>query len=540
MVLYVFIAFIIGAISFGDVSVEPIASFPKTIYWSRSLPVGQNKGTPQMIGGTEIRRLVAFDGKLFAGNSYWLDRDQDKSYLPGAQVFRKDGVNSPWVIDATFDEVPLGRQKRRYHAVSVMEAVSFKTDIDGKELPEAKDFLVVGVWDRFSSAVEVFVRCKESQCGSQPLWTKTVVQPHQEGIKSRHVRSFHLFRDPSSQVDKLFAGTNGVKKSPPRIFSAAYDPSSSGSIRWMGEEQFSIPPGPNDRVMGITTWNGDAYATVCGKVFKRSKGPQARWYQFYRHPRDYCPETPGEWSFRGATTIKNKKGEDHLLLAMEGTSLVGRLQANKVFSSELFLPSFLQGKLNLAQVNYTITAYNRFIPFELPGGNIVNLAGFETLVGADQPNNFYGWDSKASFLVRYSNGAFDTRTIKPEVGEGPMVATRDLIASPFPEEAGYVIYAAGFDGNHIEGPNGKPILHNTGWLYRGELDSCQLVGAACQAAGFVDGAWKSGNGLWRDCINPIMQQKPQRPSAELPLPEVSSRLIDRCRQINKTFGSGKI
>ena len=44
-----------------------------------------------------------------------------------------------------------------------------------------------------------------------------------------------------------------------------------------------------------------------------------------------------------------------------------------------------------------------------------------------------------------------------------MVSTRAIVASPFAGEIGQVIYAGGFDANHVNGVN-----HDTAWLYRGE------------------------------------------------------------------------
>src|SRR5271154_1581183 len=37
--------------------------------------------------------------------------------------------------------------------------------------------------------------------------------------------------------------------------------------------------------------------------------------------------------------------------------------------------------------------------------------------------------------------------------------------------------------------------------------ACKRIEAACQSAGFVAGQFKKGFGLWRDCVDPIVQGK---------------------------------
>jgi N-acetylglucosamine-6-sulfatase len=64
---------------------------------------------------------------------------------------------------------------------------------------------------------------------------------------------------------------------------------------------------------------------------------------------------------------------------------------------------------------------------------------------------------------------------------------------------------------------------------------CQQIKSACRYAGFVPGGARAGNGIWRDCIDPIMQGAGQR-AASLPLPWVSPRLVAACRTADPYFG----
>jgi CubicO group peptidase (beta-lactamase class C family) len=66
---------------------------------------------------------------------------------------------------------------------------------------------------------------------------------------------------------------------------------------------------------------------------------------------------------------------------------------------------------------------------------------------------------------------------------------------------------------------------------------CDQVRQACEKAGFVQGGDKTGVGLWKDCINPIMSQVAQRPEAKKPLPAVSAEIVGSCRKMDSKFGA---
>jgi len=67
---------------------------------------------------------------------------------------------------------------------------------------------------------------------------------------------------------------------------------------------------------------------------------------------------------------------------------------------------------------------------------------------------------------------------------------------------------------------------------------CKQIAEACKGAGFVEGDFRQGYGLWRDCIDPIMHGTKQPANADKPLPSVSTSLIEACRQKNPNFGQG--
>jgi N-acetylglucosamine-6-sulfatase len=69
--------------------------------------------------------------------------------------------------------------------------------------------------------------------------------------------------------------------------------------------------------------------------------------------------------------------------------------------------------------------------------------------------------------------------------------------------------------------------------------SCRQIRSACADAGFVAGGASGGNGLFVDCVLPIMQGKAQRPKASKPLPQVDPQMVADCKAQNPDFGQGK-
>jgi hypothetical protein len=68
---------------------------------------------------------------------------------------------------------------------------------------------------------------------------------------------------------------------------------------------------------------------------------------------------------------------------------------------------------------------------------------------------------------------------------------------------------------------------------------CEVVESTCAGAGFIKGQAKAGNGLWEDCINPIMQGQ-TIPNAVKPIPSVDPGVVAACHAKRPKFGEGKI
>jgi hypothetical protein len=68
--------------------------------------------------------------------------------------------------------------------------------------------------------------------------------------------------------------------------------------------------------------------------------------------------------------------------------------------------------------------------------------------------------------------------------------------------------------------------------------SCKQIVVACKSAGFVQGDYQKGYGLWTDCVRPIMRGTPQPRQADKQLPSVSPELIAACKQASPSFAMG--
>jgi len=68
---------------------------------------------------------------------------------------------------------------------------------------------------------------------------------------------------------------------------------------------------------------------------------------------------------------------------------------------------------------------------------------------------------------------------------------------------------------------------------------CEQIEQDCKSAGFILGDAKTGNGLWVDCIRPIMRGTGQPSSAKIALPQVSPDVVTACKAKHPNFGEGK-
>ena len=72
------------------------------------------------------------------------------------------------------------------------------------------------------------------------------------------------------------------------------------------------------------------------------------------------------------------------------------------------------------------------------------------------------------------------------------------------------------------------------------VSACGAIENACLNAGFINGDWGKGKGLWYDCVDPIFQGQTKVPGATLPRPEIDPSLVAACRKQDIKFGNRQV
>ncbi len=438
--------------------IEPIGEY------QISFLAGSRDDAGRFMGGTELRILTAYRGKLYAGNGYWEDRPGPEG-SQGAQILVLDDPRGRWRTEHVFDErMPSGRG--REFAMSALTGIAFETDGSGGRLPEPVSMLIASPWD-LTGAVRVYSR--DDVTGAWTGATLETGQPRRDFLPQ--LRSFAGHRDGRSGIDRVFAGTD-----PGGIFSGVYDAAMPGRISWRPTPELDISTIATGSFSGLTgrlrissfsECNGKLYAAIGQQIYERRDGETRVWTLVYTNPRPGHSET----GLRGLTTIPNPSGRgESLLAAVEGNAprIVRVDPATGAETTELDLQTFL-GRAWGMRVGYVIAAYNDMTKIPDPKGGDLVLFGLEAFIppgtspalGHSFVDVGYGRvESGAWYVVRHSDGRYELHQITaslPEKSHG-LVATRTIAASPFPEDRG-AIYFGGYDAN-------KAPTHNSAWIIR--------------------------------------------------------------------------
>ena len=98
---------------------------------------GSKDPNKQMRRGTEVMRLMAHDGKLYAALGIFMQNYSDGP-LTGAQILRKDKPDGPWFVEKTFGP--------DYLRVDNFCEATFTQDKDGKKLSSPVTLFVAGLY----------------------------------------------------------------------------------------------------------------------------------------------------------------------------------------------------------------------------------------------------------------------------------------------------------------------------------------------------------------------------------------------------------
>jgi hypothetical protein len=437
-----------------------------------SFLAGGHDDAGRHMGGTELRVLATHGGRLFAGNGYWEDRPGPEG-LQGAQILVLDGPTGHWRVDHGFDDrQPNGRI--RDLAVSALSEAVFTTDANGVRLSAPLSMLIASTWD-VSGATRVFSR--NDTTGDWTAMTLARDRPARDFLPQ--VRSFGTHRDRITGADLVFAGQN-----PRGIHRGGYDATAAGRIRWSEQPELDISQIPTAafpglagrlRVNAFVECNNRLYAAVGQQIFERVDGPQASWRPVYTTPHPAHSET----GLRGLTAITGATGSQVMLAAIEGVN-ARIIQVDPRTGSEttdLDLGEFL-GRVWQTRLGYLIAAYNDMTVVHDSRNRELLLIGLEAFIpplsavpsGHAVHDVGYGRvEAGAWYLVRYPDRHYQLREITlSDERHQPLVATRAIRVSPFPNDAA-ALYFAGYDAN-------KAAAHDTAWVVRGTVNDA--IGAS--------------------------------------------------------------
>ncbi|WP_310391899.1 T9SS type A sorting domain-containing protein [Hymenobacter sp.] len=425
--------------------------------FSRSYTSGTVDPGGNFMGGTEMRVLATHKGRLFGGTETWKDDTTGTcdSFI-GAQIVRLDAPTGPWRLDKhfnTFFPNLTGRERKRNEGITALESVVFRTDQTGTAL-SAPDTVLIAAARDFTGILSVYTR---NDAATPAAWTETVIgtvpaNPTGGNDNDGTIRSFIVYRDKVTGVDRIFAGSL-----PNGLISGAYDATRPGKIAWnTAAAEFS---GFVGRPMAFAVCNGDLYCAIAPNIWKRNDGPNPTWTSVFSYPFVAVPG--GSSGFRGLTTIKNPTGPGQALLAaLEGTvSRIYRVTP----SATLPYPVATEYDVDIALTaafgypgQYYVVANSEMTWVTEP----VTADSVLTITLQHHPANLR---DDAFYLTRKQVGAAVTYSLKriDNTMFGPLTvlnSTRAIAASPFVNDADFV-YVGGYDAD--DNPS-----HNTAYALR--------------------------------------------------------------------------
>ena len=263
------------------------------VRFTRDYVPGTRDANGKFMGGTETLRLVAHDGKLFAGNGFWTDQPGDDP-SPGAQILVKRGPNEPWEVSRSF----AGTVR-----INAMESFTFTTDHSGKKLDDPVTLLLADaglVRARRSGRLRCLVH--DDATGK---WEESLITPH---APRAYIRAFGFHRDAETGMEHVYAGTGAGE-----IYRGGFDLAAPGRIRWNAEPEYANPDfdgGAFKRCQGFTVANGKLYASVSPRLLERQDGLKPKWNEVFR----WNPEQRAGAGLRGITAVPAPSGDHEVII----------------------------------------------------------------------------------------------------------------------------------------------------------------------------------------------------------------------------------
>jgi hypothetical protein len=304
------------------------------------------------------------------------------------------------------------------------------------------------------------------------------------------IRSMGFHRDKVTGADMLFVGVGPGAG----IYTGVFDASVPGGIRFSKEPEFRTAQ--TQRVLDFCDVGGTLYAASQKVLYKRAQdGPQAKWITVWDPMKDtarldiYGAGLDPGWvrydHFRAFAADRDPAtGKDTLLF-----SALNRIfhldPTTDRFEPEVDIRELFRKQLGMG-VYYIQAQHNDRI--RRPNGRESLVIGLELMFDdqfvaqhpevpvssvPDQPWSSQGaaktvhWAKQGFYLERWrENGAvqYAIREIHDATRTSLdwLARVRSVCESPFADERGKAIYAAGFGAWGL-------WVNNTGWIYRGEF-----------------------------------------------------------------------
>ncbi len=466
----------------SNASGEPPVGEPAQAPFTASYLAGQRDASGQFMGGTEVMSLVAYKGKLYAGIGYAGDNPGGDP-IPGAQLLVRDSAAGPWRVAHAFNDRHANGSPK-FLRVSGLVAAVFTTDGAGKALPNPESRLVVAVSGggvvgeaAASGAPGEGARAGEGTLGAlfvwddeQDVWTRTSL--------NQPARALTFFTDPITGVGMVFAGSGDRRGAGAGIFTGVYEPSAPGGIHW------SDQPETTDfthRVVGFVACAGQLYFASRPALFRRENGESPRWTRVYSYPEASLPKRSS--GLRGLACADNLGAPGKAILGVkEGRGAPGGGEVVRIdpatgeAKTELHIAKALAKLWGVDEQHLDFSVAGPYEPALLlkaagspESFHLIGL-GLSTCLRGD-PCRAPGKERSAWYLRRDARASYSLAEVKP-LGQPtagttlPLFAIRTISESPFPEEAGAILYLGGTDTDLVRYGGPSFSFHNTAWLYR--------------------------------------------------------------------------
>jgi hypothetical protein len=427
--------------------------------YSLSYAAGGNDAQGNFLGGTEFMHVVAFNGMLYGGLSYWED-------VPGndpnsqAQILVLNSYNGQWQQEWLFHH---NRSDGDVDATRVnsLDVVTFHSyDASGNVTGTYPPILTAGL---AKGTGAVFTQ------QSPGKWVNTLLP------SSQAVRSIVTHLIPGGNTETLFTGV-GTKDAPGTVsyvYTGTYDPSVPGQISWNQMPETLDPQG--GRVMSMVDCDGYLFAAVKPYIYRRNDQTNS-WEQFFTYATNNNSLTSG---FRALTCTSLSGGQLALMTSLEGPGDIFTIDPQTGAGSIVVNTwKSLTRQWGGAPVAGVITGYDdedvtpvtsapdtfqlTGLGSESPIANEQNAAWFLSC-----ELNDYGCDfNSAQSTSQPPYWLFEVPALLPwpySRSDTALRSIRTIAVSPFPEDQGQVMYLGGYDARN------KPA-HNTAWLYRVGID----------------------------------------------------------------------